>query len=49
MALLSAQENSKLGVQGFDEKRKIYAKCPFLLTQEVAEYTEWGGEQIDTR
>lgn len=49
MVLLSARENSKLGVQGFDEKRKIYKNSPFLLTQDVAGYTEWGGEQIDAR
>lgn len=47
MVLLSPEDNVKLGNKPFSEKRKVYAKCPFLLTQEVAKFDEWGPVEID--
>lgn len=47
MVLLSPTENVKLGTKGFKEKRKVYAKSPLLLTQEVGAYSDWGPTQID--
>lgn len=47
MVLLNPDENVKLGNKAFSEKKKVYAKSPFLLTQEVANYTEWGPVEID--
>ena len=47
MALLSPDENVKLGNKGFAEKRVAYAKSPLLLTQSVGAFQSWGPAEID--
>lgn len=47
MVLLSPTENVKLGTRPFNEKRKVYAQSPVLLTQAVGSYKDWGPTQID--
>jgi hypothetical protein len=49
MTLLSARLNSQLGCAPFSVKKTIYSESTFLLTQEVAEYKEWGQKQVDKR
>lgn len=47
MILLNPSTNVKLGNKPFSEKREAYAKSPYLLTQKVGEYTQWGPDEID--
>lgn len=47
MVLLSPDENAKLGNKGFSDKRLVYAKSPLLLTQSVANFSNWGPAEID--
>jgi len=49
MTLLSAKQNSRLGCAPFSVKKKTYADSTFLLTQEVAEYREFGPKEIEKR
>jgi hypothetical protein len=49
MTLLSAKTNSQLGCAPFSQKKKAYAASTFLLTQDIAEFKEWGPKQIDKR
>ncbi|HEU0046580.1 MAG TPA: HNH endonuclease family protein, partial [Nitrososphaera sp.] len=49
MTLLAAKLNSKIGSSSFAQKKKVYANSTFLLTQEVAEYKDWGPKQVDKR
>jgi hypothetical protein len=38
-----------IGNKLFAEKKLIYAASPLVLTQEVADYDDWGPVQIDQR
>jgi len=49
MTLLAAKLNSQVGASRFAEKRKVYKQSTFLLTQEVAQFKEWGPKQIEER
>jgi Protein of unknown function DUF262/Protein of unknown function (DUF1524) len=49
MTLLAAKTNSQLGCAPFGQKRKVYADSTFLITQEIADFKEWGPKQIDKR
>jgi hypothetical protein len=49
MALVNPDKNVKLGNKAFTEKVIIYNDCPQLLTQAIAEYDNWGPEQIEDR
>lgn len=50
MTLLAAKLNSQLGCAPFHTaKRAIYADSTFLLTQEIAEYKDFGPKQIEER
>jgi hypothetical protein len=40
-ALLRASDNSNLQSIGFDDKKKIYAASPYLLTSQIAELADW--------
>lgn len=49
LALLRVSENSGLKSLGFEEKRGVYARSPYLLTQQIAEAPEWTAETITDR
>jgi hypothetical protein len=49
MALLGAQDNVKIGNRPFDAKKKTFEKSPYKTTEMIAEYDEWGPEQITDR
>jgi hypothetical protein len=49
MVLLNPNVNVKIGNKPFTERKPIYASSPLVLTQEVADYEEWGPIQIDQR
>lgn len=49
MALLRGKHNSKIGNQGFLQKKEYFAKSDFILTKELANYDNWGPSQIDER
>jgi hypothetical protein len=41
LCLLRASENSNLRSEGFGIKKPVYAACPYILTQQLAQATEW--------
>jgi hypothetical protein len=49
LALLQKRPNSEMGNLGFSEKLQYYQISPFQLTTSLADYTNWGTEQIDER
>jgi uncharacterized protein DUF262/uncharacterized protein DUF1524 len=49
MTLLASKVNAKIGMSKFEQKKQVYRQSTFLLTQEVAEYSEWKIQQIDER
>jgi hypothetical protein len=49
MALLNPEANVGGGNKSFKEKLPIYKSSPLLLTQEIANNTTWGPEQIAAR
>jgi hypothetical protein len=48
-ALMLAADNSNLKSTDFEEKKKVYAGSPYVLTSEIAEFEEWNGDAIDRR
>lgn len=49
LVLMRASDNSHLKSAGFDEKRLIYARSPYLLTSQVAELDTWDVQAIIER
>lgn len=49
MALLNPESNVGLGNGSFAKKAATYKASPLLLTQMIAEETEWSADQIDVR
>ena len=49
MTLLDPTMNVDLGNKGFDEKKLIYKTSPLLITQRIANFDDWGPNQIDVR
>lgn len=49
MVLLGSQTNVDIANGSFEEKRSALEGAPFSVTREVAEYREWGPEQIKAR
>lgn len=47
--LLKASANSILKSSDFATKKKVYAATPYILTSQVAEYQDWGPDQIKGR
>jgi hypothetical protein len=41
LCLLRASENSNLRSEGFDIKKPVYATCPYILTQQLAQASDW--------
>lgn len=38
---MRASDNSELKSEAFDEKKKVYAHCPYVLTSQIAEASTW--------
>lgn len=49
IVLLSAPDNVKVGNKNFTEKKRVYKISPFKTTQWVADYKQWGPEEINQR
>jgi hypothetical protein len=49
LALLRASENSDLKSAGFEEKKKIYAGSPYILTSQISEASSWTVTDIAER
>jgi len=49
LVLMKAMDNVKIGNKGFEEKKDFYRRSPFLTTQWVAEYSQWGPDEINNR
>ncbi|HEV7509159.1 MAG TPA: HNH endonuclease family protein [Thermoanaerobaculia bacterium] len=51
MCLLGAKQNVAIGNQKYSDKIPTYAESPFLLTQEVVDFSasKWGAEEIERR
>jgi Protein of unknown function DUF262/Protein of unknown function (DUF1524) len=49
MVLMRARDNVRIANKPFPEKREAYRISPFQLTNEVAQYEEWGPNQIEER
>lgn len=51
MALLTSDENSRIGNQPFEQKRALFANCTAPLTQQLAQYIQspWTKEDIEDR
>jgi uncharacterized protein DUF1524 len=49
MVLLPSKINSNLGNKSFKAKSKILKDSVLSITSEVAEYADWGPEQIAAR
>jgi uncharacterized protein with ParB-like and HNH nuclease domain len=49
MALLQANKNSDIGNLSFTEKKKIYSKSNFLLTNQLAQLNRWDTSEIENR
>jgi hypothetical protein len=49
LALLRASENSGLQSDAFVTKKPIYAACPYLLTSQVGNETQWTATEIVAR
>jgi Protein of unknown function (DUF1524) len=49
MVLLEAMKNTKIGNKSFYEKRQAFEESPYITTQEVLKYTDWGPEEIRKR
>lgn len=49
MVLLQASKNSEIGNKPFEEKREIFEKSPYYLTNMVARNSSWGIEEIKQR
>lgn len=47
MVLMRARDNVRIANKPFTEKRGAYRMSPFQLTNEVAQYEEWGPNQIE--
>lgn len=49
MALLTAEENAKIGNTSFDDKKATLAKSSYLTTQEIAKNEKWAIPEIKAR
>jgi Protein of unknown function DUF262/Protein of unknown function (DUF1524) len=49
MTLLDPTMNNDIGNKSFNEKIQIYKSSPILITQEIADFTKWGPDEIDER
>ncbi len=49
MALMAKGDNSKIGNGHFADKSAFYKKCPYVLTQSLKDYTDWGPDEIEER
>lgn len=49
MVILQAKKNSIIGNKSFAEKRDVLKNSNYALTAEVAEYDQWGIEEIEDR
>lgn len=49
LALLRAQDNSDLKSEPFEDKKKVYAVCPYILTSQIAGVDEWTADAIVDR
>jgi Protein of unknown function DUF262/Protein of unknown function (DUF1524) len=46
MVIMQAKKNTLIGNSKFEDKKKIFKKSAYLLTNEVAEYQNWGAKEI---
>jgi len=49
LVLLRASDNSDLKSASFEEKREVYERSPYVLTNQVSELAEWNVEAIVQR
>ena len=49
LALTKMRINSDVGNDGFHEKRSFYANSDFQLTSSIADFDNWGPEEIEKR
>jgi hypothetical protein len=49
MALLPPGENVAIGNRSFEERKPVYGRSGLVLTQQLAEYEQWGPAEIDRR
>ncbi len=49
LCLMRASDNSTAKSAGFDIKKPIFAKSPYVLTKQIADAAEWGWEEIVAR
>ena len=49
LALLKKTLNSEIGNNGFDEKKPFYESSDFKLTSSIAEFEDWGIDEINER
>lgn len=49
MVLLKTNQNRDIGNKGFEEKKRIFARSGYFITQQVAKYDTWGLKEIRER
>jgi hypothetical protein len=49
LCLLRASENSGLRSEGFLSKKPVYAACPYILTEQIAQASDWTKAEIVER
>lgn len=49
LVLMRATDNSDLQSDSFDEKKKVFADSPYVLTSQVAEAASSGPKEIEAR
>lgn len=49
LVIMNSRANVKIGNKGFSEKKAVYSDSPFITTQWVADYNQWGPEEISDR
>jgi len=49
LSLMRALDNSGLKSESFEEKKQVYAVCPYVLTSQIAECDEWTVDRIVER
>jgi hypothetical protein len=49
MTLLDPTMNGDIANKSYPEKRNIYKTSPLLITQEIADFNNWGSDEIEER
>lgn len=49
LCLLTAKENSRIGVCSFTQKKSLYAQSEVILTQKISDAVDWNRREIEKR